>query len=331
MEYTFRWFGPQDPSKLKEIRQIGINGIVTSLANVKYGQKWSSEDIKKRKSFIESFKVNKSKKLNWSVVESLPVHNDIKKRSGNYKYFIDQYKDSLVNLAKNKVTNICYNFMPLIDWVRTDLNFELERRPKWPENGHTKTTFEFYKKVFNSSNVMGIFAGHIHQNSIEIINGKPQIVSDDNASGAYLDIDFILSNTLVGKSLLNSLKKEEELKINKFKNSDEEFKNEEKSILAKKKLISNDEFNKEIKILQIKFQEYRNNKVKEIDALKKKRNNNIVNLLNLINPIIEKYMAENSIYMLIDKKNVFIASKNFDITNKLIELIDNQIKTVDIK
>ena len=148
---------------------------------------------------------------------------------------------------------------------------------------------------------------------------------------AYLDIDFILSNTLVGKSLLNSLKKEEELKINKFKNSDEEFKNEEKSILAKKKLISNDEFNKEIKILQIKFQEYRNNKVKEIDALKKKRNNNIVNLLNLINPIIEKYMAENSIYMLIDKKNVFIASKNFDITNKLIELIDNQIKTIEIK
>tara|TARA_X000001036_G_C20579358_1_gene766071 strand:- start:55 stop:582 length:528 start_codon:yes stop_codon:yes gene_type:complete len=148
---------------------------------------------------------------------------------------------------------------------------------------------------------------------------------------AYLDIDFILSNTLVGKSLLNSLKKEEELKINKFKNSDEEFKNEEKSILAKKKLISNDEFNKEIKVLQIKFQEYRNNKVKEIDALKKKRNNNIVNLLNLINPIIEKYMAENSIYMLIDKKNVFIASKNFDITNKLIELIDNQIKTIEIK
>ena len=73
----------------------------------------------------------------------------------------------------------------------TDDNFELERRPKWPENGHTKTTFEFYKKVFDSSNLIGIFAGHIHQNSIEIIKGKPQIVSDDNASGGYLDIDFI--------------------------------------------------------------------------------------------------------------------------------------------
>ena len=73
----------------------------------------------------------------------------------------------------------------------TDRNFKLERRPKWPENGHTKTTFEFYKKVFDSSNVMGIFAGHIHRNSIEIIKGKPQIVSDDNANGAYLNIDFM--------------------------------------------------------------------------------------------------------------------------------------------
>ena len=72
----------------------------------------------------------------------------------------------------------------------TDDNFELERRPKWPENGHTKTTFEFYKKVFDSSNLIGIFAGHIHQNSIEIIKGKPQVVSDDNASGAYLDINL---------------------------------------------------------------------------------------------------------------------------------------------
>ena len=74
--------------------------------------------------------------------------------------------------------------------AETDRNFELERRPKWPKNGHTKTTFEFYKKVFDSSNVIGIFAGHIHRNSIEIIKGKPQIVSDDNASGAYLDIGF---------------------------------------------------------------------------------------------------------------------------------------------
>ena len=73
----------------------------------------------------------------------------------------------------------------------TDRNFRLEKRPKWPEAGHTETTFNFHKEVFNAPNLLGIFAGHIHRNSIEIINGKPQSVSDDNASGAYLDISFL--------------------------------------------------------------------------------------------------------------------------------------------
>ena len=76
----------------------------------------------------------------------------------------------------------------------TDRSFELERRPKWPESGHTQTTFNFYKKVFNAPNIMGVFAGHKHRNSIEVIKGKPQIVSDDNASGGYLDIDFLPLN-----------------------------------------------------------------------------------------------------------------------------------------
>ena len=73
----------------------------------------------------------------------------------------------------------------------TDTNFKLERRPKWPESGHTQTTFNFHKEVFNAPNLLGIFTGHIHRNSIEIIKGKPQIVADDNASGGYLDIDFL--------------------------------------------------------------------------------------------------------------------------------------------
>ena len=148
---------------------------------------------------------------------------------------------------------------------------------------------------------------------------------------SYIDIDFILSNSLAGKSLLTNFKNEEKLKIDKFKLNDEKFKNEEKQILAKKNIISKDELNKELKLLQIKFNEYRDNKLSEIEKLKKKRNKNILNFLNLINPIIEKYMADNSIYMLIDKKNVFIASKKYDVTNNLIELINNQIKTIDIK
>ena len=148
---------------------------------------------------------------------------------------------------------------------------------------------------------------------------------------SYIDIDYVLTQTVAGKELLKTLKKDEELKINNFKSNDDNFKNEERKILAKKNLMSDEEINKELKLLQVKFQEYKKNKIKEVDALKIKRNKNIINFLNLINPIIEKYMAENSIYMLIDKKNVFIANKKYDITNNLIELIDNQIKTVDIK
>ena len=147
---------------------------------------------------------------------------------------------------------------------------------------------------------------------------------------SYIDIDYILANTLAGKSLLRKLKKEEESKINKFKSSEDDFRNKENKILAKKNLISKEEISKELKLLQIKFQEYRKNKIKEVDQLKDKRNRNIIHFMNLINPIIEKYMSDNSIYMLIDKKNVFIASKDYDITNNLIELINNQIKAIEI-
>ena len=148
---------------------------------------------------------------------------------------------------------------------------------------------------------------------------------------SYIDIDYVLTNTLAGKELLNTLKKEEELKINKFKLNEDNFKNEEKKILAKKNLISKEEINQELKLLQIKFEQYRKEKIKEVENLKIKRNKNIVNFMNLINPIIEKYMSDNNIYMLLDKRNVFIASKNYDITNNLIELIDNQIKNIEIK
>jgi Skp family chaperone for outer membrane proteins len=148
---------------------------------------------------------------------------------------------------------------------------------------------------------------------------------------SYIDIDYVLTNTIAGKQLLNNLKKEEELKIKKFKLNDDNFKNEEKKILAKKNLISKEDINKELKLLKIEFDNYRKEKTNEIEKFKNKRNKNIINFLNLINPIIEKYMSDNSIYMLIDKKNVFIASKDFDITNNLIELINNKIKIVEIK
>ena len=148
---------------------------------------------------------------------------------------------------------------------------------------------------------------------------------------SYIDIDYLLANTIAGKELLNAFKKEEEAKINKFKLNDENFKNEKKKIIAKQNLISKKEINNELKLLNNKFQKYNKEKINEVDEFKKKRNRNIVNFLNLINPIIEKYMKDNSIYMLIDKKNIFIANKDYDITNNLIELIDKQIKNIEIK
>ena len=148
---------------------------------------------------------------------------------------------------------------------------------------------------------------------------------------SYIDIDYILSSSVPGKLLLNKLKEDEELKINIFKSKDEDFKQKESKILAKKNLISKEEINKELKSLQIEFNEYRKDKAKQIQELKTKRKRNIVNFISLLNPIIEKYMSDNSIYMVIDKKNVFIANKDYDITNNLIELINNQIKNIEIK
>ena len=148
---------------------------------------------------------------------------------------------------------------------------------------------------------------------------------------SYIDIDYVLTNTISGKELLNTLKKEEELKIEEFKSSDYNFKIEENKILAKRNIISKKEINDELKLLQAEFQKYKQEKTKKIEEIKNKRNRNILNFLNKINPILEKYMADNSIYMLLDKKNVFIANNNYDVTKKLIELIDNQIKTIEIK
>ena len=155
------------------------------------------------------------------------------------------------------------------------------------------------------------------------------IMANDKIS--YVNMDYLITNTIAGKSLLENLKKEEKLKVDKFKISDEDYKNKEKKILAKKNLVTNEEINKELRSLQVEFQNYRKNKIKEIDELKAKRNRNILSFIKLINPIIEQYMSDNSIAILLDKKNIFIASKNYDITKNLITLIDKDIKSIDIE
>jgi len=143
---------------------------------------------------------------------------------------------------------------------------------------------------------------------------------------AYVDLDFILSNTNVGKSLFENIQKFESSKIKELNNKEQILKDEENKILASKNIISKDELNKNINEFQIKLKKYKNFKQNEINLLKKKRNEDILNLLKSINPLIEKYMKENSISILIDKKNIFIADKNYDITKNLIDLINNNLK-----
>ncbi len=146
---------------------------------------------------------------------------------------------------------------------------------------------------------------------------------------AYLDLDFILSNTNVGKSLFEKIQKFEKSKIKDLNDKEKLLKDEENKILGSKNIISKDELNKNINEFQIKLKNYKNLRSDQINKLKTKRNKEILNLLKLINPLIEKYMNENSISILIDKKNIYIADKNYDITKSLVDLINNSLNDQD--
>jgi mannonate dehydratase len=162
-EQTWRWFGPKDTVTLKEIKQTGATGIVTALHQIPVGDVWPIEEIVKRKDLIQS------EDLTWSVVESVPVHENIKKRKNNFKQLIQNYKQTIENLSKCGIDTVCYNFMPVLDWSRTDLNVQFK-------DGSITTKFE--SKAFTAFDLF-----------ILKRNGAEKYYSDDQINEAknYFD------------------------------------------------------------------------------------------------------------------------------------------------
>lgn len=172
MRHTWRWFGPKDLAKIDDIVQAGAEGVVTALHHVPNGVVWSDEEIARRQAEIRVRSDGAPSGIEWEVIESLPVSEDIKKQKGDWRQHIENYKTSLRNVAKAGLEVVCYNFMPVIDWTRTDLRYQVS-------HGGTCMRFDI--------NDFAAFDIHVLKRNAAIHDFSPEVVDEAERRFARMD------------------------------------------------------------------------------------------------------------------------------------------------
>jgi len=172
MRHTWRWFGPKDLAKIDDIVQAGAQGVVTALHHVPNGVVWSPEEIAKRQAEIRVRTDGAASGIEWEVIESLPVSEDIKKQKNDWRQHVENYKTSLRNVARAGLEVVCYNFMPVIDWTRTDLRYQVS-------HGGTCMRFDIYD--------FAAFDIHVLKRNAAIHDFSPEVVDEAERRFARMD------------------------------------------------------------------------------------------------------------------------------------------------